>query len=361
MEQRLPSSGGRSNSGTHKRYWIEDRSYFSIIKKDIAKAAEGLGFSVEQIGKLNIIVAELSSNLLKFGDKKREFLWKIIYQNGKGGIEIISIDKGRGIGNINQAMQDGFSTSGTAGEGLGAIKRLSHYFDLYSQSGQGTVLLSRLFSSDKNAPLQTPPIASGFSVPKPGEEFCGDGYELDIDTDKNQFQVLILDGLGHGTEAHAASEAALEVYKRLPKNSPAQVLQQIDHSIKKTRGAVGMALNYNFKEQSISYCGVGNITGKLLGFDFGKSLISFNGIVGHVMSSRIHDQELEWGRGRLLILHSDGINTRWDINKYPHIQAHDPSILAACLYRDHSRGTDDVTIVVSRCPINDGRGAKTYN
>ena len=358
MEQRLPSSGGRSNTGAHKRYWIEDRSYFNVIKKDIARAVEGLGFPAEQIGKLNIIVAELASNLLKFGERKREFLWKTFYQEGEAGVEMLTVDKGKGIANINQALQDGFSTSGTAGEGLGAIKRLSHYFDLYSPPGQGTVVLSRLFSSDKKIPLQTPVVAAAFSVPKPGEEYCGDAYQLEIDRVKNQFHLLVLDGLGHGVEAHAASEAALEVYRTLPKDSPTQLLQEIHHAIKKTRGAVAMALNYHFNEEAIIYCGVGNITGKLQGFDFAKSLVSFNGIVGHVMSSRVHNQEVEWGRGRLLIIHSDGINSRWDISKYPQIQSHDPAILAACLYRDHSRGTDDVTIVVSKCPINDGKGAK---
>ena len=358
MEQRLPSSGGRSNTGAHKRYWIEDRSYFNVIKKDIAKAAEGLGFPAEQIGKLNIIVAEMASNLLKFGDRRREFLWKTFYQEGKAGVEMLTIDKGRGMANVPQALQDGFSTSGTAGEGLGAIKRLSHFFDLYSQPEQGTVLLSRLFASDKNIPLNSPHIAAAFSVPKPGEEFCGDAYQMEIDREKKQFRLLVLDGLGHGVEAHAASEAALEVYRKLPNDSPSHLLQQIHSAIKKTRGAVGLALNYRFNKEAITYAGVGNITGKIVGFDYSKSLVSFNGIVGHVMSSRVHDQEVEWGRGRLLFIHSDGINSRWDISKYPQIQSHDPSIMAACLYRDHSRGTDDVTIVISKCPINDGKGAK---
>lgn len=357
MEQPLPSFGGRSNTGAHKRYWIEDRSYFNIIKKDIAKAAEGVGFSPEQIGKLNIIVAELASNLLKFGERKREFLWKPVYQNGKAGIEILAMDKGPGISNVNHAMQDGFSTSGTAGEGLGAIKRLSHYFDVYSQPGQGTVILSRLFAKEKILQEYPPSTVAAFSVPKPGEEVCGDGYEYTFDAEKSIFHLLVLDGLGHGVQANEASEAALKEYAGLKKDSPAHVLQQIHQLIKKTRGAVGMALKFDFKGQTLSYCGVGNIAGKLIGFDSSKALVSFNGIIGHVMSSRIHDQEVEWGRGRLLIIHSDGINSRWDFSKYPHIQAHDPAILAACLYRDHSRGTDDVTIIVSKFPNNDGKGS----
>lgn len=360
MEQPLQSSGGKMHTGVHSQYRIEDRSYFSIIKRDIAKAAEGIGFSAEQIGKLSIIISELASNLLKFGQQKREFLWKQVFQNGQAGIEMLALDKGPGISNINHALQDGFSTSGTAGEGLGAVRRLSHFFDVYSQAGQGTVVLSRLFSKNGSLPVNTASVTAALSVPKPGEELCGDGYHIEFDAEQGIFNILVLDGLGHGPQAHEAAEAALKAYAFQKKESPSRVLQGIHQSIKKTRGGVGMALHYDFKQQEIIYYGVGNISARLVGYDSGKSFISFNGIVGHIMSPRPGDQLIEWGYGMLLIVHSDGINSRWDLRNYPHIQAHDPLILAACLYRDANRGTDDVTIIVSKNPNKERKRARTY-
>lgn len=359
MEQALQSSGGKVTTGVHRRYRIEDRSYFSIIKKDIAKAAKGIGFSVEQIGRLNIIISELTSNLLKFGQQKREFIWKAVCQNGQAGIEMLALDKGPGISNINHALQDGFSTSGTAGEGLGAVRRLSHFFDVYSQAGQGTVVLSRLFSKNSLLPVNTTAVTAALSVPKPGEELSGDGYHVEFDAEQDIFNLLVLDGLGHGPQAHEAAEAALKVYACQKKESPARGLEEIHQSIKKTRGGVGMALHYNFKKQEISYYGVGNISGRLVGYDSAKSLISFNGIVGHIMSPRAKNQLIEWGYGMLLIVHSDGIHSHWELRNYPHIQAHDPLILAACLYRDANRGTDDVTIVVSKYPNKERKRART--
>lgn len=360
MEQPLPSSDGRSSTGAYARYRIEDRSYFNIIKKDVVKAAEGLGFSAEKTGKLQIVTTELASNLLKFGGRNREFLWKPINIKGAVGIELLTLDKGPGIGSVAQAMEDGFSTSGTAGEGLGAIQRQSDFFDLYSQPGKGTVALARLFANSEKRQEALPSNFTALAVASPNESLCGDGYYIEYEPEKHIFNILVLDGLGHGPGAYEAAQAAIKAYTLLPdlpRESPSLVLKEIHQQIKKTRGAVGMALKFNFKEETISYCGVGNIAGKTISYNNTKSLHSFNGIVGHVMSGRIHDQELPWQKGNLLLIHSDGLTSRWNISQYDRIHKHDLTILAACLYRDHKRGNDDTTIIISKYPEIDGKGA----
>lgn len=358
MEQQLPSFGGRGSTGAYCRYRIEDRSYFSIIKKDITKEAERLGFSSEKIGKLQIVVNELVTNLLKFGERSRELLWKSVEQKEEEGIEILTLDKGPGIGSITQAMEDGFSTSGTAGEGLGAIRRQSDFFEIYSQPGQGTVVLTRFFASEALYRRVQPFHFAALSVAKPNEIYCGDGYYIEYTPEKQVLNILLLDGLGHGEGAYEASQTAIEVYMTLPKDSPEVILKEIHQQIKKTRGAVAMALKYDFQEEALTYCGVGNISGKTTNYHTAKHLSSFNGIVGHTMSSRIHNQAIPWERGSLLFVHSDGLVTRWDVVKYTQIQKYDPAVLAACLYRDYSRGNDDTTIIICKHPSIDGKGSK---
>ena len=354
MEQPLRSSAGNGNSAAHTRYRIEDRSYLNVIKKEISREAELLGFGSERIGRLDIIINEMVSNLLKFGERKRELLWRPFRHGEEVGVEILALDGGQGISNTGLAMQDGYSSSGTAGEGLGAIKRLSDTFELYSQSGVGTVVLSRLFTQELPVYYDQSFTTAAISVPKGGEKLCGDGYYLEHSPEQEIFRLLVLDGLGHGPEAHRASHEAIEAYIKFDQEDQAKAVRHMHDNIKKTRGAVGMAIRYAFGEQAIRYCGVGNIGGRLLGQDGSKVLSSTNGIIGHVVSSRIHEEEAVWERGRLLIVHSDGILSRWDLIKYPQIQKYDPSIIAACLYRDYNRGTDDVTVVVSKHPEKDG-------
>jgi hypothetical protein len=52
-----------------------------------------------------------------------------------------------------------------------------------------------------------------------------------------------------------------------------------------------------------------------------------------------------------LVLHSDGLGTRWNLNAYPGLSAHHPSLIAGVLYRDFKRGTDDVTVLVAKEPV----------
>src|SRR5690606_1944912 len=155
-----------------------ERSYLNLIKREVAQKALEIGFSSEQIGRMDIIISEIISNLLKFGERKREFLWKPINQNGRTGIEMIAIDKGPGIAHVFQAMQDGYSTSGTAGEGLGAVKRLSDFFDIYSRSDAGTVLLCRCFAKENGKSVHRALTVGVVSVAKAGERNCGDGYHI---------------------------------------------------------------------------------------------------------------------------------------------------------------------------------------
>jgi len=53
-----------------------------------------------------------------------------------------------------------------------------------------------------------------------------------------------------------------------------------------------------------------------------------------------------WPRNALLILHSDGIGTRWDLGAYPGLHLQPAVMIAAVLYRDFSRRRDDATVVV---------------
>jgi len=74
-------------------------------------------------------------------------------------------------------------------------------------------------------------------------------------------------------------------------------------------------------------------------------LTSRNGIVGHTMRDS-QEFEVAWTRDALLILHSDGIGTRWDLAAYPGLHLQPAVMIAAVLYRDFSRRRDDATVVV---------------
>ncbi|GHA54801.1 ATP-binding protein [Pontibacter akesuensis] len=336
----------------HQKYAVPDKSYASMAKRDISRMAEAQGFSASEVGKVNIVVSELTSNLMKHVPEGGELLVRPL---GKDGLEIICLDNGEGMRDPSRMQEDGVSTYGSAGEGLGAIKRQSDEFDLFSQAGVGTIILSRIFKAGKyNArTAQDANHELGYVlVAKPHETLCGDN--LAVIEKGPELYLLALDGLGHGENAYEAAQLAAKVFNTSPILPPDKSLRHIHEQIRRTRGAVGFVANISGATQSLSYCGIGNIAGKLYSADGVwtgsgyKNIISYNGILGHNIPNTTSNQQLEWGRQKLLILHSDGIKSRWELTKYPALVRHHAAVIAALLYKEYSRQTDDTMVVVCK-------------
>jgi len=101
----------------------------------VRRMAETIGFSPVDVSYLATAATELASNLLIHADGGTMEIY-VLPQNS--GIELVTIDSGPGIPDIERAMQDGFSTSGGLGCGLPGVKRLMDGIEIDSQVGQGT-------------------------------------------------------------------------------------------------------------------------------------------------------------------------------------------------------------------------------
>jgi anti-sigma regulatory factor (Ser/Thr protein kinase) len=330
--------------GKHLCFTVADRSYFAILKKEIHGIAVKAGFNATKVGEVDIIVAEMVSNLVKHGGGGR-LLVKLIVQQHIEGIEFISIDDGNGIGDVNKMMADGASTTNTLGHGLGAIRRLSNLFQVYSQKGWGTVMLSRLFKEDLPYQKKINEIRS-VVVPKPGEEECGDAFHCRIGS--HAIRLFLGDGLGHGVEAAAAVNGAIQVFKTLREDSAVEIIREMHRGVRKTRGLVGTVALYLKDEKRWRICGVGNISTRLINGIEMKNNMAYNGIIGHNIPNSMKDQEVDAVNAQVILLCSDGIRTKWDLAKYPGILKHDLSILAGVIFKDHARHTDDMSVVAVR-------------
>ncbi len=328
---------------THTSFAASDRSYFALLKKEIQKKAEEVGIPKNRLNELELIVSEITSNLFKYA-KDGEILVGVFGNDKNSYIELISIDSGPGMVNANKMLQDGVTTGKTLGHGLGSIKRLSDTFDIYSQVGWGTVLLSRIYVAKPQVGRRETFIVRPLILAKPGEVVSGDGHICRVTP--QGFQVLLADGLGHGTAANEAVNEAAKVFWSEPVRTPSDTLRVLHPAIKKTRGAVAHILSYEQKEKKWICCGIGNIMLRLYGTHLHKNHMSYNGIVGHNIPNTLNDQYYTSLDYNIAVICSDGIKTRWDLTKYPQILNHDPSILAATLYKDHGRRTDDMSVIV---------------
>jgi len=118
-----------------------DRDVKAAIR-EARRMAYLAGFEPSSTFMIGTIAAELTRNML-YHANHGEFIVRRIRSGGRTGIEIKALDHGPGIADIEVAMRDNFSTRGTLGIGLPAVKRLSDEMDIESEPGRGTTVKAR--------------------------------------------------------------------------------------------------------------------------------------------------------------------------------------------------------------------------
>jgi anti-sigma regulatory factor (Ser/Thr protein kinase) len=302
-----------------------------------------LGFNETVAGKVALVITEAATNILKHVGSG-DILLRGLALGDARGIEILAIDKGPGFDNLEQAMRDGMSSAGSYGVGMGAMQRLANEFDLHTDRTHGSALRMAVWDSGQ------PPQPSEWTVgavclPLPSEELCGDAWGCA--GNDARLMLMVADGLGHGPDAARASDAAVALVR--PDNTfvPGAMLQLAHGALNGTRGAAVAVACLDSIANELRFAGVGNISASLHGGGQARHLVSHNGIVGSNLR-KVQEFTMPLTDDAMLIMHSDGIGTRWDLERYPGLSQRHPTLIAAVLYRDHVRGRDDASIVVAQ-------------
>jgi anti-sigma regulatory factor (Ser/Thr protein kinase) len=327
---------------------VHERSQVSEPRRTAARLAERIGFSEERAGKLALVVSELATNLAKHG-REGELLLRPLPEpdwSGDAGVEVLAIDRGPGIPDIVLSRRDGYSTSGTLGHGLGAIERQSDRFEIYSHR-TGTLTLARVWRQPPRPGLPDPRIEVGaIHVAKTGEDVCGDEWSWRLRDER--LAIMIADGLGHGLHAYEAARAAITLFEQSHDEPPGRLIDAVHAALRASRGAAVAMLAVDLTRGIATYSGLGNISSTILpGSGTRTNLVSQNGTAGH-SAPRVQEFHYPVPPGSMIVMHSDGLGTHWDLSSYPGLLTRDPSLIAGVLYRDYSRRRDDVTVVVAK-------------
>jgi hypothetical protein len=260
------------------------------------------------------------------------------------GVDVVAVDNGPGIGDLEFSLRDGVSTAGTAGTGLGALRRQADEFDVWTRHGRGAAFFMRVWRGP------APPEPCGMEVgalctPLAGEDACGDGWAVSCDLDGAT--LLGVDGLGHGPEAAKAAAGAIQALEKRPAAAPGEVVHAAHDLLRITRGAALSVARIDYGADGVRFAGIGNVNAIVHDGTVRRALVSHNGIVGHNMR-KVQEFTVPFPPGALCVLTSDGIHTQWDLGDYPGLHVRAPALVAAILMRDFIRRRDDAMVLVAR-------------
>ncbi len=325
---------------------VEEESQVGDARRQFARLAHDLGFDETDAGRVALVATEMAGNLVKHTDRGGRLLAQPRLQGGVLGMDLLGLDRGPGIANVGQALRDGFTTAGSPGTGLGAISRVADRFEIHSVPGVGTGILARFWPHGA-APGHGAVEVGAVHLSKPGEPVCGDHWA--ILPSAEGATLLLADGLGHGSGAAEASTGAVRAFRARPGATPADAVRAIHAALRSTRGAAVAVAALDAARGEIRFCGVGNVAGTVAGGggERERSMVSHNGTAGHQVGT-VQEFSYEWPAESLVVMASDGLQTRWTMGRYPGLAGRDPVLVAGVLFRDFARDTDDVTVVVAR-------------
>jgi anti-sigma regulatory factor (Ser/Thr protein kinase) len=322
---------------------ITEQSAIAAARRLATGDAQRIGFNETATGRIALVATELATNVLHHGGGG-ELLIGPYEDGGPPGIEILALDEGKGMADVARCLQDGYSTAGTAGTGLGAVLRQSDLVDIVSQPNAGTAILARFSPRPtRSAPFFVPPVVWGaVAVPAPGEAVSGDAWV--VDPTETGADVLVVDGLGHGADAAKAAQATVAIFQDFHHLSPGLLMERMHAGIAATRGAAAAIARLDFNAGHLIFAGIGNIAGTILSGGRTRKTVSHNGILGHAMR-QVQTFEYPLEEDSLVLFHTDGLQSNWNLDRYPGLAARHPSLIAGILYRDFRRGRDDVTVL----------------
>ena len=342
---------------------------------EATRVARALGFAEPSANQIATAVSELARNIVKYADHG-EVRFNGLQGAGNPELEIVVDDRGPGIADVEEALEDHFSSSGTLGLGLGGVKRLADEFALESEPGRGTkvTLLFRMTKARRD-PITPMGTSAGrgrphhlhdrgwggtlndprttnerdlecayFARPCLGERVSGDSVFLDRRDDL--VCLALIDGLGHGRQAH---EVAASARRHLREHWSADPVGTMDGLHRRLTGSIGAAAGvavFDAADGTMRYVGIGNTVVRNLGPN-GARLMSSEGTLGSQVRA-LQEQRMHIRTDDVIAFYTDGVSDRFDVSDYPGVRYDRATIIARTIVERFGKTHDDATCIVLR-------------
>ncbi len=319
---------------------------------EASRLARRGGFSESDTNRLATAVSELARNIIKYAGTG-DVLIGVISDSGRSGIEVVVRDDGPGIANLRKALEDHYSTE----PGKGTVVTIRMWRQSVRPKTNPMLRRTAVLREDRRRRTRgwggvlrgedgrEDVECAYFTRPCLGERVNGDG--LLLERRGELVFVALVDGLGHGREAHKVASGAVT---RLRGNWPPDVSEAMHDLNALLTGSIGAAVGLALLDLSVRelrFVGIGNTVVRSMG-QRARRLMSVEGNLGTKLRT-LKEQRVRLGTEELVLFYTDGVRDRFELEDYPQMRYEAAKTVAQTVVERFGRSHDDATCIALRC------------
>lgn len=311
-----------------RRMPVEFNDDIDRVQRLAAGAAARQGFATTGAELVERVAADMATHLVERGGAGQMLVRSAEWAERRG-VELLSTDSA-----------DAYSEAD-----IREIALAADLFEAYTAPGKGTAMMARFWDGPQTRAADRRYLVGSTVEPIDGEVVSGDAWGVEQHGDR--VVALVADGLGHGEQAAVASAAAVSAF-RVHHHEPVEsIAAHVHRALRLSRGAAIALAEIDLETYRLRFCGIGNITARVLTAESVYELVSLYGIAGY-QNPRIQVFTRAWPKGAMLVMHTDGLSSKWDGATYPQLHLQHPQLVASTVMRDAVRARDDALVLAVR-------------
>ena len=325
---------------------IYDEASVSSARQRVRETGQQSNLDAALVETVALIASELTHNQLSHA-KQGYFAVRPLDRQGVKGLEVLAADIGPGIEKPALAIQDGISTVGTLGAGLGAIRRLADEVEIDNRVHEGVCVVARKYETAPRPFYEF----SIMSKPYPGEAISGD--DAVFLQSESSLIAAVSDGLGHGPEARQASNRAIETVIKTGRMDLDQMLAALNHELSGTRGCAMSIIRFDKDARTLESASAGDVHSHLYNLRDAHFFASTPMILGESKLTppmKVRIEIIKAEPGSVLVMFTDGLKSRTSLKGQLDVLRRPTIAIAQHLLDNQSRPDDDALVLVARFP-----------
>jgi serine phosphatase RsbU (regulator of sigma subunit) len=167
-----------------------------------------------------------------------------------------------------------------------------------------------------------------------------------VSVDEEQLFVGIVDGAGHGSEANTIAQTSRDFLEKNKDAELPELMNALHENLRGTRGGVAIIGKLDYRSLQLRYVGIGNAVLRKFG-NSSERAVTQDGVIGYQIRTP-QEKLMQISGGDVLVMHTDGITSYFDVNDYPEILNDDAKTIANNLINEFGKNNDDATCIVIR-------------